>query len=368
MLLMIGRNPNPKLVATLANMPGTSQVIVTSEGRSNDRSALATVRALGRVGRSPVVATSATNSMAASSRYASEVIGIGPSNGPGFADSVRELAASRGAEVIFATSDASLAAVYPHTNHLMDKATLAGAASAAGLSTPKSCKLEAPDELDGVVATLGFPMIVKPRTKQPGGTAAVRVDVIDELTTFVGRGTLVQTFIDGTTRSVAGVMWGGILVASIQQRYLRTFPPRAGTASAAVTEPVDETWTRALCRLLQDFDGIFQAQFVGSELIDVNLRPYGSMPLALAAGLNLPDIVCRLTAGESVEQSTASLGVRYRWIDGDLRTLVSDVRMRKRSIFSMIGAMAPRRGTAHSITTLGDPRPGLVRLKRGRAV
>jgi predicted ATP-grasp superfamily ATP-dependent carboligase len=306
--------------------------------------------------------------MAASSRYTSKVIAVGPSDAPGFAESIRELATMRGADVIFATSDASLRALYPQTNRLMDKATLAEAASAAGLSTPRSYELETLDELDGVVANLGFPMIVKPRTKRPGGSAAMRVNDEDGLTAFVGSGTLVQAFIDGTTRSVAGVMWGGVLVASIQQRYLRTFPPRAGTASAAVTEPVNEAWTGALGRLLHDMDGIFQAQFVGSELIDLNLRPYGSMPLALAAGLNLPDIVCRLTAGESVGRSTASLGVHYRWIDGDLRTLVSDVRTKKRSIFSTIGAMAPHRGTAHSITMLSDPRPGLVRLKRGRTV
>lgn len=346
-------------------MPGSSSnVIVTSAGRSNDRSALATVRALGAAGRPVVVVASHSASLAAASRFATRVIPVESLSERDYGQEVRRIASDHDASAIFATSDAALRSLYPATDELMDKATLGDKARAVGLSTPESRELTARD-IDESFPNAVFPMIVKPRTKTPGGRAATRVDNPDELREALVDGGLVQPLILDTTRALSGIVWDGVLVASIQQRYLRTFPARAGTASAAITEPVNGAWAESLRTLLAQTNGIFQAQFVGPELIDLNLRPYGSMPLALAAGLNLPDLVCRLTAGEPVETVTGKVGVRYRWVDGDLRTLLSDLRSGKRSIVDTVTAMAPRRGTAHSITTISDPRPGLVRLRRG---
>ena len=346
-------------------MPGSSSnVIVTSAGRSNDRSALATVRALGMAGHPVVVVASHSGSLAAASRFATRVIAVESLSETAYGHEVRQIASDAGATVIFATSDAALRALFPTTNTLMDKATLGERANAVGLSTPETREVAAND-IDESFTPDVFPMIVKPRTKTPGGMAAIRVDTREELRKALRDGGLVQPWIPDTTRALSGIVWGGVLVASVQQRYLRTFPARAGTASAAITEPVNTEWATALTALLVETNGIFQAQFVGSDLIDLNLRPYGSMPLALAAGLNLPDLVCRLSAGETVEPVTGTVGVRYRWTDGDLRTLISDLRSGNRSVADTIKAIAPRQGTAHSITTLSDPRPGLVRLRRG---
>ena len=347
-------------------MPGSSSnVIVTSAGRSNDRSALATVRALGAVGRPVVVIASHSASLAAASRFASRVIAVESLSENDYGRVVRRIASDVGATVIFATSDFALRSLYPATNQLMDKATLGQRANAVGLSTPETRELVASD-IDQSFTAATFPMIVKPRIKTPGGMPAIRVNTHEELREALRDGGLVQPLIPDTTRALSGIVWDGVLIASVQQRYLRTFPAQAGTASAAVTEPVKVEWATALTSLLMETNGIFQAQFVGSQLIDLNLRPYGSMPLALAAGLNLPDLVCRLSAGQSVEPVTGKVGVRYRWTDGDLRTLMADLRSGNRSVVDTIKAIAPRRGTAHSITTMSDPRPGVVRLRRLR--
>lgn len=339
-------------------------MIVTSAGRSNDRSALATVRALGVAGRRAVVVASHPASLAAASRHTAKLITLESVNEDDYGREVRRIADDQGASVIFATSDAALRALYPATDVLMDKATLGPKAHAVGLSTPESKELAASD-IDESFVGAAYPMIVKPRTKTPGGRAATRVDSADELRAALLDGGLVQPLILDTTRALSGIVWDGALVAAVQQRYLRTFPARAGTASAAITEAINSGWAESLRTLLAGTNGIFQAQFVGSELIDLNLRPYGSMPLALAAGLNLPDLVCRFTAGEIVDPATAKVGVRYRWIDGDMRTLMSDLRSGNRSIIDTIKAIVPRPGTAHSITTISDPRPGLVRLRKG---
>ena len=88
------------------------------------------------------------------------------------------------------------------------------------------------------------------------------------------------------------------------------------------------------------------------------------MPLATAAGVNLPHILCRLRAGEEVVPRHAKTGVPYRWIDGDYRTLLTSVRSGRQDVWSALGAALPKRGTTHSVASLSDPRPFGVRIWR----
>lgn len=341
-----------------------STAIVTSEGQTHDRSALATVRALAMAGRKTVVATSDAASLAARSRFAFEVCSIVAPSEPGFSRAIGDLEKQWDAITTFPTSDGALNALHPDTLRLMDKSSLAVEAATVGLDVPPTHLFASAEQLRTLAGDIGFPLIVKPSRKIPGGPIATRVGSEADLSAVAITGGIAQPFIGDTTRAIAGVAWGGRLVAVLQQRYKRTYPPKAGTASFAVSEPVDTGKAAALEGLLAGHDGIFQAQFVGESLIDVNLRPYGSMPLALAAGLNLPDIVCRLTSGEAVSPITARIGARYRWIDGDLRSLRAEVRAGTRGLRSAVWEAMPRPGTCHSIISVSDPLPLLVRLSR----
>ncbi|MDH5373266.1 MAG: hypothetical protein OEX97_10020, partial [Acidimicrobiia bacterium] len=264
----------------------------------------------------------------------------------------------------FPTSDGALNALHPDTLRLMDKSSLSAEAAAAGLDVPPTHVFTSAEQLRTLAGDIGFPLIVKPSRKVPGGPIATRVGSMAELDAVAIAAGIAQPFIGDTTRAIAGVAWGGRLVAVLQQLYKRTYPSQAGTASFAVSETVDTGKAAALEGLLAGHDGVFQAQFVGESLIDLNLRPYGSMALALAAGLNFPDMICRLTSGEAVSPITARTGVRYRWIDGDLRSLRAEVRDGTRGLRSAVWEAVPRPGTCHSIISLSDPLPFLVRLSR----
>jgi len=117
--------------------------------------------------------------------------------------------------------------------------------------------------------------------------------------------------------------------------------------------------------LLEGHEGIFQAQFAGGYLLDLNPRVYGSMPLAVAAGANLPGIYSDLLRGsdEPAPPIRARPGVRFRWIEGDVRHLAWAVRRREMTMGQAVEALRPRRRTAHSTESLGDPLPMLVRLR-----
>jgi hypothetical protein len=173
---------------------------------------------------------------------------------------------------------------------------------------------------------------------------------------------LVQPWIDAPMHAVAGVVWGGRLVAAVHQRYLRTWPVICGVACAAVTMPVAHDVVDPIVRMLRGYDGLFQAQFVGRFLVDLNPRVYGSLPLAVAAGANLPAIVCDLVAGREAPTSRGRAGVAYRWPEGDLRHLAGEARAGHLPARALIRALRPRRSTAHSVVSLRDPRPMLTRI------
>jgi predicted ATP-grasp superfamily ATP-dependent carboligase len=145
---------------------------------------------------------------------------------------------------------------------------------------------------------------------------------------------------------------------------VRIWPVDCGTASAAVTTEPDVELESRLRRLLAGHEGVFQVQLIGDQVIDVNPRVYGSLPLAVAAGANLPAIACAATAGRTPDSLVrARPGVRYRWLEGDVRRVVHDIRRGHLSPWAGARALAPRRGTAHSVESLRDPGPGLARLR-----
>ncbi len=128
--------------------------------------------------------------------------------------------------------------------------------------------------------------------------------------------------------------------------------------------PVDEHRLLALARVLDGYNGIFQAQFSGATLLDINPRVYGSLSLAVAAGVNLPAIWCARVAGSiGPTRLRGRPGVRYRWLEGDVRHVMSALRQGRVTVTGAVGALAPHLGTAHSIEALSDPGPLVARLR-----
>ncbi|MEX2554364.1 MAG: hypothetical protein WEB06_01885 [Actinomycetota bacterium] len=345
-----------------------ADVVVTDDGDGHGRSALAAVRALATAGYRPAVARSGRWSLAAASRACVRTFEVGPVSAPGFADSVGRAAREIGAHAIFPSSDTSLLALGEPVGHLLDKARLIEAAKRAGIPMPETHIHETAEDLIASAGRLTYPVVVKlPISRVPARKVSGAAELAGAAA--VPGPFLVQPFIDAPVWAVGGVIWDGRLVGAVHQRYLRTWPVDCGTASAAVTAEPDPAIEERLVGLLDGYEGIFQAQFAGEFLLDLNPRVYGSLPLAVAAGANLPAILCDLRRGESVPSVRARAGVSYRWIEGDLRALRSLVRGRRLGPAAAVRALGPRRGSAHSVASLRDPGPALLRLRyvmRGR--
>jgi hypothetical protein len=276
-------------------------VLVSDHDDGNSRSAVAAVRALDEAGYSPVVTVAARRSAAGASRSCAGVLRVPPVGTPGYRKAVQEYVAATPGAVVLAASDAVLIALDLSGAALVDKAWL--------------------------------PQVV------------------------------VQPFAVGTMRAVCGVLADGRLLAAVHQTYVRIWPPDCGTASAAITTEPDHDLEERLPHLLAGHVGVFQVQLIGDQVIDVNPRVYGSLPLAVAAGANLPAIACQAITGRHPSGLVRGRpGVRYRWLEGDVRRVLHDARTGALTLGAAGRALAPRRGTAHSVESLRDPGPALVRL------
>lgn len=342
------------------------RVLVTDGGRGASRSALACVRALHRSGHSLGVTTRDGHELAAHSRGVFLRADVPPaSEAAAYAEAIAAIVERDRFDLVIPTSDDALIALGRPEARLVDKQRLAEASRAIGIAMPRSATAGSIEEIEAL--GLEWPIVVKPLV---GAGQAMRIDRRSDLEALTQDArVLVQPFVDAEMTAIAGLHWQGALRAVVHQRYLRRWPVDCGPASAAITIPPDAEREGELIRLLEGFDGIFQAQYVGGELIDLNPRPYGSMSLATAAGVNLPGLLCALhqdpqpiTASQSVLR--ARLGVRYRWIEGELRHLMYEILHRKQPLGELFAEMMPRRGTVHSVFSLRDPGPGLSRMRQ----
>jgi predicted ATP-grasp superfamily ATP-dependent carboligase len=340
----------------------TQTVLVLDPGDGHGRSAVAAVRALAAAGYRPVVATSGRSSLAAASRSCGRTMRLPAPDDPGFVGAVDQIVQESGALTVFPTSDAALRVLGSAGSDLVDKGRLAERARDVGFPVPPTTTFVNGGALLDDARILQFPVVVKPafptrpakRYETPSSLEAL-AEVDEPL--------LVQPYVTESMRAVGGVIRQGRLVAASHQRNLRTWPAECGTSSAAETIEPDDDLERAVVALLDGFEGVFQAQLAGRFLLDLNPRVYGSLPLAVTAGANLPGVWCDLLRGVDVPTHRARPGVRYRWIEGDLRSLWASLRGGRLRAGEAVRALRPRRGTAHSTESLRDPGPALARIR-----
>jgi hypothetical protein len=177
---------------------------------------------------------------------------------------------------------------------------------------------------------------------------------------------IVQPFIDAPMTAVAGVAWRGQLVAAVHMAYERIWPLPCGTVASARTVEPNIAIEDRLLRVLEGYDGPFHAEFLGPYLQDLNPRLHGTLPLAVASGVNLAAIYCDLVRNVAVGPKRGAAGVFFRWMEGDVRSIARSMRMGTMRLGPALRALAPRRHAVHSYESLRDPGPMLTRLRYAR--
>jgi predicted ATP-grasp superfamily ATP-dependent carboligase len=326
----------------------------------NQRSSLAVTRSLGRKGVPVIVGEQTRRSLAGASRYcAASVTYPAPGSSPdGFLEALRRTVGGQAIDVVLPMTDTTTGLLLRHPEacgsavlpfpprdsytRLAQKAELLELARSLDIRVPSTLVITSPEDRFRVYEQVRFPVAVKPvysKVDLGGRWISVQVEYArdrGELEQVVigspclGKvPLLIQQQITGVGHGVFALFDRGHPVAVFAHRRLRERPPTGGVSvlcESVLPEPAAE---RAALALLSHvgWHGVAMVEFKLDHqgmpwLMEVNGRFWGSLQLAIDAGVDFPWLLYRLATGESVEPPTAfRLGVKSRWLLGDLDSL-----------------------------------------------
>ncbi len=364
------------------------------------RAALAATRALGRVHRVHVCGPGEA-SLAGVSRFAAAHHRIAdPLRAPeAFVRETRALIESEAIDLVLPVTDAAtqalidpsvafasarIAAAAPAAYAaLSDKHRLAQLARAAGLETPRGELARDSQTALALALELGFPVVVKPvvsvvrdgagRLRKP---EVVRVEHAEALPdaferAAAGGAALVQRCVTGWGEGLSVLRWEGRTLAAFAHRRLREQPPTGGVSVLSESIAVDaERLTRVESLLdASGYAGVAMAEFKSDGrnawLIEINARLWGSLQLAIDAGVDFPSLLVDLYAGARPAPVRAyRTGARLRSEIGELDHALAVARGRVAAgaragvLASLAGLLRPAGpGCRWELLRRDDPRP-----------
>lgn len=330
------------------------RVLVTDGG---ERSALAIVRSMGRAGHRPYVVAAELPAIAASSRHAAEAAPVPcPVRDPdGFVEAIAELGWRWAIDVLIPTSDAAMAAVLParaRLSHMIlpapdvktfrraaDRSCLLEDARALGIPVPEQRLLRDPAEASAVARDLPCPLAIKPAGSRPlenGRGRAPRVEycpTADDLPSVLARfpeaayPLLAQRLVQGPGLGIFLLRWEGETIAAFAHRRIREKPPSGGASvfrESVALDPLLLDWSETLLGQY-GWRGVAMVEFKYDEatrtpfLMEVNGRFWGSLQLAIDAGVDFPRLLVDLATGNAVPRVLDyRTGVKTRWLWGEV--------------------------------------------------
>ncbi len=310
-----------------------------------------------------------------------------------FARAVAEIGREGGFNTLISGSDAAVIAISSHrglfaeeidlglpsrevVDACVSKVSLMESAGDAGLAVPETIVCTDRDEALTAAERLGYPVLLKPRRsvfsengdiRQRGSFLASDRAALEERLPEFGVPCLLQREARGALFSIGGVVADGELLGLAASRYIRTWPPDAGSVSFSETVLAPPQLLNRVRKLVvaTGWEGIFELELIETEsgdfaAIDFNPRLYGSLVLAVDAGAPLPAIWCDWLLRGRATRCTARAGVYYRWGDADLRHVWTFLRRGR--LADAAAVLRPRRGTVSPYLRSRDPAPAVARL------
>jgi len=275
-----------------------------------------------------------------------------------FIDALCAVIESQGHDMLIPCSDPGLAAALEHYDRLssllhvgcpaadivrsvLDKGRTMQAAEACGILTPADCALPDLRTLESQRNRLQFPVVAKPLSKEDERKHAFKMryfatfeDLRDAFLLDPGFGVhnLLQEFCPGDGVGIEILFHRNQPLTMFQHRRLKEFPVSGGGSVTSVSEPLDPLLGEQAVALLRElkWEGVAMVEFKcdraqgKSVLMEVNGRYWGSLPLAIGAGIDFPFYEWQLAHGQQpVIPSSYRAGLRFRWLGGDIRRLGS---------------------------------------------
>lgn len=363
---------------------------------ASERSALAAVRSLGRAGHEVHVAASRHPSLASVSRYAKRFFSVSdPMSAPRlFAEQVLGEARRTDAELIVPLTDASCFAlgradhgglvVQPKVETLelaADKYEVFRLAVELGIDIPRTTDIERADA--PIAADLPRPVVVKPRRSRVmdgGSLVALGVSYAANERELRARlaelpegafPVLLQERVTGDGVGYFALARDGVVLAEFFHRRLRELPPSGGVSvlrEAMVPDPVVRRHARALIERLE-WTGPIMVEFKRDaagrpNLMEINGRFWGSLQLAIDAGVDFPALLAKMKRGDTFSMPGYRPRLRTRHLLGDVESLAvalakgSSALPGRQSRWTYLRDWLTRGGRCE-IESLDDMRPAL---------
>jgi len=358
------------------------RTVIITDGEQ--RAALAAARSLGAAGYRCVVTSSTRESIAGASRFVAQTATVPDAltNPRDFAEAIIYLAVDQEAALVLPIGEASMLAILPARDRLApavvpfpdletfqaisDKQRLLKEASALGIAIPEQTVIAEREMVGSLDATaLHYPIVIKPaRSVGEHGGARAKLGVAHaasakELETKLAAlpaaafPVLLQQRVVGPGTGIFLLLWGGEQRAQFAHRRLCEKPPSGGVSVYRESIAIDEELRDRSRELLERFGwrGVAMVEYkrdlvTGQPyLMEVNGRFWGSLQLAIDAGVDFPLLLAASALGDRITPVTSyRLGVRSRWWWGQVDHLIGRARRK--------GTIPP--GTRSAVRAIGD--------------
>lgn len=357
------------------------------------RKTLAVIRSLGRRGLAVTVGESSWVATSLFSKYCSRRV-VYPSvrrHPEAFLDFLRQELRKTDYDLVMPMEEETLLLLAQHREELApvvrfplppseaivqvrDKGWLLRHASHEGIPIPRTFWVTTIDDLKAVKDHIPSPWVIKPRVssgsfgiayvEQEGDLAAAYAEVHKQFPY-----PLIQERIppQGEAFGCSALMGrGGEVKALFTHRRLREYPITGGpsTLRESTRHPRIEELSIRLLRSLQWY-GLAMVEFKVDprdnqpKLMELNPRFWGSLALAVHAGVDFPYLLYKMAMGEEFDPVLEyNLGVRCRWLlPGDILHFLTNPRR-----FHLHPSFFQFRGTSYDIISRDDPLPALGRV------
>ena len=368
---------------------------------ANQRSALAVTRSLGKKGIEILTAEETPTALASSSKYSRQHFTYpSPGVNPGqFIDYLCTLTKEQHIDILLPmtelttellimhkTSFSNAALPFPDigtVESLANKCLLLQTAASLDIPVPLSWHVDNPDNIPCKLDDLPYPIVLKPGKSWlfndgKWSRAAVRfadnpsdaMHILASDWAFRAHPFMIQENIAGHGAGVFAIYNKGTPLTLFAHRRLREKPPSGGVSVLSTSIKLDPELGSIAKKLLgnANWHGAAMVEFKVTPdgkpyLMEVNTRFWGSLQLAIDAGVDFPYMLYQLACGEHPDPVIDyKTGKRLRWLLGDLDSLYLTLRDKHYSIPHKIHCVidfltpSPLR-TRHEVNRLGDMNP-----------
>jgi predicted ATP-grasp superfamily ATP-dependent carboligase len=378
----------------------------------DQRAALAVTRSLGRRGVMVIVGDERSASLASRSRYCvRHVTYPSPYREPGAFDRfLLEFLARERVDVVIPVTDVTTYATARNRERLerysaiaappfdafdlvSDKRRLLRRALELGIPIPRTHFVDGVAGLNAIIDQVEYPAVVKPArsrictnrgwvptTVRYAHSTADLLRLYRDVDYLAAHPSMIQERIEGPGMGVFVLCDHGQLRAAFAHRRLREKPPSGGASVLSESLAVDPRLLDEAMRLLGPlgWHGVAMVEYKQDRrtgqpiLMEVNGRFWGSLQLAVDAGVDFPYLTYQLSLGWQLDvPTTYKVGLRSRWLLGDLdhlylrlkgsdRDLPRSAPSKSRAVMEFLKPVAP--GLTSETFKRDDPGPAVHEL------